>query len=64
MGQHVSSLCVHSSRTLSEALRNMDNILFSMGMQSTGSQDPWHKKKILWSSIHSLVGRWVEDDDG
>lgn len=36
----VSSLSVHSSSTLSEALRNMDNILFSMGMQSTGSQDP------------------------
>lgn len=36
----VSSLSFPGSPTLSEALRNMDNILFSMGMQSTGSQDP------------------------
>lgn len=33
-------LCVFFVPALSEALRNMDNILFSMGMQSTGSQDP------------------------
>lgn len=37
----VCLLCLSSvSPTLSEALRNMDIILFSMGMQSTGSQDP------------------------
>lgn len=33
-------LCVFFVPALSEALRNVDNILFSMGMQSTGSQDP------------------------
>lgn len=54
-------LCVFHVRALSEALRNMDNTLFSMGMQSIGSQDPW--QKTLWSSSHSHVGRWVEDDN-
>lgn len=33
-------LCVFFVPALSEALTNMDNILFSIGMQSTGSQDP------------------------
>lgn len=55
-------LCVFFVPALSEALTNMDNILFSIGMQSTGSQDPW--RKTLWSYSHSVVGRWVEDDNG
>lgn len=55
-------LCVFFVPALSEALTNMDNIHFSIGMQSTGSQDPW--RETLWSYSHSVVGRWVEDDNG
>lgn len=36
----------------------MDDILVLMGMQSTGKQAP---DKVPQSSIHSVVGRWVEE---
>lgn len=52
----MSSFSVHCSPTLSEALRNMDNILFLMGMQSTGSQDPWQKSCGAVSIHLSVAG--------
>lgn len=41
---------------LSEALTNMDNILFSIGMQSTGSQDPWQKPRGAIAIQLSVAG--------
>lgn len=52
----MSSLSVQGSPILSEALRHVDNILFSVGMQSTGSQDPW-QKSCGAVSIHLSVTR-------
>lgn len=52
--------CVFLPLQLSGDTGDMNNNVFLMGMQTTDQQ---HSQKTLWSTIHSLVGRWVGDDN-